>query len=147
MGNQDIRWDETAVMAGKKFANKLWNIARFVLQKIDENNANQNMNDAELQPEDKEILEKLEKTKKAVEEGLNKYQFGHALHTLYDFIWHDLADKYIEISKKREDKEASRVLFKVLAESLKLLHPFTPFITEEIHQHINKESLLMISQW
>ncbi|MEK7590542.1 MAG: class I tRNA ligase family protein, partial [Patescibacteria group bacterium] len=122
-------------------------ISRFVLQKTDAKITNNNANDAKYQPEDKEILKKLEKIKKEVEEGINQYQFGHALHALYDFIWHEFADKYIETSKKREDDAVKNVLARLLADSLKLLHPFMPFITEEIYGQIKKEELLIISQW
>ncbi|MDD5430764.1 MAG: valine--tRNA ligase [Candidatus Pacebacteria bacterium] len=140
MGNQDIKWDETAVMGGKKFANKLWNIARFILQQ-----------EIKSEPDiknDSGLLEKLEQTKKAVGEQIDSYDFGQALHTLYDFIWHDLADKYIEMSKNDENLKAiiSKI---VLKDILKILHPFMPHITEEIYQNLpdKEKDLLMIEEY
>lgn len=147
MGTQDIKWDETALSAGKKFANKLWNIARFCVNK----NENKRLTIDDLMPkkeEDKKILEKLKEIKKTVSEKIDVYEFGPALHELYDFIWHDFADKYIEESKKRADEEAKQVLLKVLKESLKLLHPFMPFVTEAIWQEaVADGGLLMVEKW
>ncbi len=148
MGGQDIHWDENAVIAGKKFANKVWNIARFVLLQTagleiaDENVKPKN-------PENKEIVEKLKATKKLVEKNIDAYEFGQALHALYDFVWHDFADKYIEFTKNRADEETKKVLYSSLIGILKMLHPFMPHLTEEIHQNLpqkNKE-LLIIEEW
>ena len=149
MGGQDMYWDETAVMAGKKFANKVWNIARFVLSKQN-GIANCQLPIANnLLKEDKEILEKLSKTKKSVSKNIDAYEFGRAIHELYEFIWHDFADKYIELSKNRNDNESQKVLIHALFEILKMLHPFMPHLTEEIYQNIpNKEKgFLMIENW
>ncbi|MDP3999381.1 MAG: valine--tRNA ligase [bacterium] len=148
MGNQDIHWDEAAVMAGKKFANKVWNIARFVLQQTSLTNDPRPTTNGH-QKEDKEILEKLAETKKAVESGIDNYDFGPALHTLYDFVWHELADKYIESSKQRQDEGAQQTLNYVLLEVLKMLHPFMPHLTEEIYQDLSgkKQDFLMVETW
>lgn len=99
--------------------------------------------------EDKEILEKLSKTKKSVSKNIDAYEFGQAIHELYEFIWHDFADKYIELSKNRNDNESQKVLIHALFEILKMLHPFMPHLTEEIYQNIpNKEKgFLMIENW
>src|SRR3989344_3077282 len=143
MGTQDVHWDEAAVMAGKKFANKLWNISRFVSGKTGASNIEHRASSV---VEDQEILGKLDSTKKSVEQGIKNYEFGQALHTLYDFIWHEFADKYIEASKKREDEEIKQALGYVLAEIIKMLHPFMPFITEEIWQKLpieNKKSVII----
>ncbi len=148
MGGQDIHWDENAVMAGKKFANKVWNIARFVLLQndgleIDGGGINPK------NPENKEIIEKLNAAKKLVSEQIDTYEFGQALHTLYDFVWHDFADKYIELSKNHGDEETKKVLYSSLIGILKMLHPFMPHLTEEIYQSLpqkNKE-FLMIEEW
>ena len=87
--------------------------------------------------------------KKAVEQGIDKYEFGPALHALYDFIWHEVADKYIELSKKREDEEVKKVLSHVLLEILKMLHPFMPHLTEEIYQNLpdKRAEFLMVEEW
>ena len=152
MGTQDIHWDEAAVQAGKKFANKLWNIARFSLMKIE--NSKFKIQKLKLQVkiqnnEDRKILQKLDEVKKIVEKNINSYEFGPALHALYDFIWHDFADKYIELVKDRQDEEADLVLQHALFSILKMLHPFMPFITESIYQKIGleKKDLLMIESW
>ena len=145
MGTQDIHWDEAAVMAGKKFANKLWNIARFCQSKIGSrimNNESRIMN-----KEDKEILEKLEKLEKETGKKIGSYEFGQALHEIYDFLWREVADKYIESAKKREDENVKIVLKELLEGSLRTLHPFMPFITEEIYQRLFAvdSGLLMVS--
>ncbi len=148
MGNQDIRWSEEHVVAGKKFANKIWNSARFVLMQLhDTRNTYHATQGIKFQTAiDKKIVKALEKTKKEVDRRLEKYEFGQALHTLYDFYWREYCDFYLEESKKHLNPE---VLFYVLAESLKLLHPFMPFITEEIWSRlpIRNKSLLIIEKW
>lgn len=151
MGGQDIHWDENAVIAGKKFANKVWNMARFVLGRIGPSaealakadNINVKM------PENKKFLEKLKTTKKSVSEQIDAYEFGPALHTLYDFVWHEFADKYIELAKKQTDNETKETLSAALLEILKMLHPFMPHLTEEIYQNLpNKEKeMLMIEKF
>lgn len=149
MGNQDIKWDETAVMAGKKFANKLWNITRFVLGRTGISNFQFSISKLKKgETKDKEILEKLENTKKETEQDINNYDFGQALHKIYDFVWHEFADKYIELSKNRDDKAVKETLSYVLLSSLKLLHPFMPFITEELFQStIAENELIITSKW
>ncbi len=146
MGNQDIHWDEAAVQAGKKFANKLWNIARFVQGRIGVSGIKHQVSSKELK--DREIIEKLEGLKKEVEKGIESYDFGPTLRKIYDFVWHELADKYIEETKSREDENVKMTLGYLLAESLKLLHPFMPFITEELHQRLSGDSQALIaSEW
>lgn len=151
MGTQDIRWDETAVMAGKKFANKLWNISRFCMGKI--GNSKLQITNSKKIPklenqEDKEILEKLKDLKKETEKDIENYEFGPALHKIYDFVWHEFADKYIELSKNREDENVKVVLGELLISSLKLLHPFMPFITEEIYQRsFQNPDPLIVFEW
>ena len=97
-------------------------------------------------PADKKILGALKKTIQTVNKNTEKYRFGHAAHALYNFVWHDFADTYIEASKKQKNE---KVLLYVLTETLKLLHPFVPFITEEIYQNlpIKKRSMLMVENW
>jgi valyl-tRNA synthetase len=156
MGNQDIHWSEEHVVAGRKFCNKVWNASRFVLLQIP--NADfiehprqsrdkfQKPKSKTLTVADKKILVTLEKTKKEVSKRIEKYEFGQALHVLYDFFWHTYCDVYLEASKKQLNTE---VLSYVLAESLKLLHPFLPFITEEIWSRlpIKNRKMLIVEQW
>ena len=153
MGNQDIHWSEEHVVAGRKFANKIWNASRFVLNPL--TNKIKMVNKPKPKTAaDKKIIVKLQKTQKEIGGQIEKYAFGQALHKLYDFFWHDFCDKYIEESKKQMTndklkKSTSEILFYVLLSSLKLLHPFMPFITEEIYQQlpIKNKNLLMIEKW
>ena len=138
MGGQDIKWAEEHIVAGKKFCNKIWNAARFVLQ-------NKNLNTNKKTHADKKILSQLKKIQKQVSKLVDKYEFGQALHILYDFFWHDFCDVYLEESKKNPNAE---VLSRVLKESLKLLHPFMPFITERIWREFSEKGrMLMIEPW
>jgi len=162
MGGQDIHWAEEHVMAGKKFSNKLWNIARFVITKVGDNQEIISsviasgipvlawQSQLKIQDEEsKKILEKLQATKKSVSKDIDEYNFGQALHNLYDFIWHDFADVYVEYSKDKDSKEVKKVLYYTLMQILKTLHPFMPFVTEEIYQNLpEKEAeFLMIDNW
>ncbi|MCQ2423905.1 MAG: class I tRNA ligase family protein, partial [Clostridia bacterium] len=126
----------------RNFANKLWNAARFVLMNLDIEKIE--LPDASLLlPEDKWILAELNKVVASVTDALDHYEIGIALGNLYDFIWDVYCDWYIELSKHsvamkgtERSKAAQNVLAYVLAETLKLLHPFMPFITEEIYQSL-----------
>jgi len=151
MKGQDIRFVEDNIVMGKKFCNKLWNASRFVLMQVDQNlilDENSDLDD--LTPADKKILKALDRTVKSVNNDLENYKFGKAAHALYDFFWHDFCDKYLESAKKQKNEQTQQILLKTLLTSLKLLHPFIPFITEEIYQKIplkNKEACLMVTQW
>lgn len=150
MGNQDIHWNETAVQAGKKFANKLWNIARYINGRVSVWQPVSSRGLVNLTQDDKNIVKKLENIQKEVERDIEKYELGPALHKIYDFVWHEFADKYIEASKNRQDEEAQKVLQYILVIVIKLLHPFMPFITEEIYQKLpllDKKDSLMIEEW
>jgi len=144
-GGQDIRFSEQNILMGKKFANKLWNISRFVQIKT-QSLGNQISESAKL-VENKKFMETLTETKKAIEKNLDTYKFGEAAHLLYDFVWHEFADKFIENSKKREDTETTAVLAHGLREILKMLHPFMPFITEEIWQSLGEKEMLLVEKW
>jgi len=145
-GGQDIRFNEDVIMMGKKFANKLWNISRFVSLQTGEN-LDADLNGAQLDEESKNIFEKYKTVQKEVESNLEKYNFGEAAHAIYEFLWHDFADKYIEYSKTKDDESVKKVLSFVLLNSLKLLHPFMPFITEEIWGNLGQKELLLVSKW
>ena len=161
MGNQDIKFSEDAMITGRKFCNKIWNASRYVVGHIGESSVAPPADwqaglakEDKLRPKtqaDKEILKNLEKTTKEVSDRIEKYEFGKALHKLYDFFWHNFCDVYIEKSKTQlsEPKLAENtkiILYKVLTDSLKLLHPFTPFITEEIWLQFNQD-LILIQAW
>ncbi len=156
-GTQDIHWSEDALLAGKKFCNKIWNASRFVLMneppQISADFKGNLTRIKNLSKSDKKIIAELKKTKKQVEKSLENFRFGHALHEIYDFFWHDFCDIYIEKSKlqlddKKMAKNTKLVLSLILFESLKILHPFMPFITEEIYSFLplKKKKILMIEK-
>ena len=157
MGGQNIHFSEDSIIAGKKFANKLWNITRFININL-ENSKIQITNykfksaswQTKLSKKDKEILKKLYKTIESVNQDIDKYKFGQALHNIYDFVWRDFADKYIEYSKTKNTDEVKQVLLFIVTNIIKLLHPFMPFITEEIWNKLKfkeQKGLLMVSEW
>ncbi len=162
-GGQDMRFNEDSIVMGKKFCNKIWNATRFVLfqiksEKQEVKTYNSKLKIKKLTSADKRILKALQKTIKSVDEYLDDFQFGKAARILYDFFWHDFCDKYIEKSKRQiknqkselERENTKKVLFYVLLSSLKILHPFLPFITEEIYQSLplkNKKKCLMVESW
>jgi valyl-tRNA synthetase len=150
----DMRFYIERVEASRNFANKIWNASRFTLMNLDiDENKLPNLED--LQLEDKWILSKYNDVVKSVTENLDKFELGIALSNLYDFIWESFCDWYIELVKPRLfDKEnptaktAQYVLTYVLSNTMKLLHPFMPFITEEIWQHLPHEGeSIMISSY
>ena len=148
MGGQDIKFTEDNIIMGRKFCNKLWNATRFVLQQNTQLNYEfKILKNKNLTMADKKILKALDKTTKSVNKDLESFRFGQAAHTLYNFFWHDFCDKYIEETKKQDNQ---KILLYVLSTSLKLLHPFIPFITEEIYQKLpikNKKRCLIVEKW
>ena len=135
----DMRFSDEKIEAARNFANKLWNASRFVRMNLTIEEIRLPATE-ELAPEDKWILDAFNRTVNSVRSNLDRYEIGIALSELYDFIWNVYCDWYIELSKARlADKEsesnrvAQNVLGYVLVETLKLLHPFMPFITEEIY--------------
>jgi len=157
-GAQDIRFVEDNIVMGKKFCNKLWNASRFVLLQMSNVKCQMlkpNAKSEILTGADKRILKVLDKTAKTVNGDLENFRFGRAARTLYNFFWHDFCDIYIEKSKKQLQTsnlghQTSNILLYVLLTSLKLLHPFIPFITEEIFQKLpikNKKTCLIIENW
>ena len=153
---QGMRFGEEDILAGKKFCNKIWNASRFVLQNIDQNSKNSKLKNKNSTAADKKILMGIEKLKKDVEKSIEKYEFGKALHSLYEFFWHQYADVYIETAKKQLADEKLKIqtqntLLFVHQNLLKLLHPFLPFITEEIWETFGKltgsKKLILIEDW
>ena len=154
-GGQDIKFNEDTIMMGKKFCNKIWNAVRFVmLQNPDSDfkiSKELQVSEADLTENDKKVLKALNETIKSVDSDLDNFLFGKATQSLYEFFWHDFCDKYIEQAKSQENKKNTRkVLSHVILISLKLLHPFIPFITEEIYQYLpieDKKECLMVEEW
>lgn len=149
----DMRYMPERVEASRNFANKLWNASRFVLMNIDEDMPAPSIPE-NLQIEDKWIISKFNTLAKEVTENLEKFELGIAVQKLYDFIWDIYCDWYIELAKIRiqsDEQHADntrKVLVWVLSNTLKLLHPFMPFITEEIWQTLPHDGeSIMISQW
>ncbi|WP_409228128.1 valine--tRNA ligase [Gudongella sp. SC589] len=151
----DMRFYIERVEANRNFANKLWNATRFVLMNLDENMEKATLEGMDLQIEDKWILTRLNTVIGEIKDNMDKYEIGLAGQRIYDFIWEDYCDWYIEMVKSRlygDDKlsaeTAKNVLVVVLKETLKILHPFMPFITEEIWQHLPGSSeALIIESW
>ncbi len=149
----DMRYSEKKVEASRNFANKIWNAARFILMNLDGSEAAPHIPEAAAL-EDKWILSLFNKLVKEVTENLEKFELGIAVSKLYDFIWDIFCDWYIELAKIRLQQggdaaaQAKDVLIYVLSETLKLLHPFMPFITEEIWQTLpHTGDTIMLSPW
>ncbi|MDP2720583.1 MAG: valine--tRNA ligase [bacterium] len=140
----DTNLGESKIRGMRNFTNKLWNVGRFIID----------MKPEKIKPhpkktkEDEEILEKLKRIKKLVTHGIENYHFGIVAEMLYNFIWHDFADKYVEHSKPRRE-DSQPILEEVFEEYLRLLHPFMPFITEDLWQRLPNKSgqSIMVSGW
>ena len=154
MGQQDVRWADESVIAGKKFANKMWNASRFVRMKWDK----KEMTKKELKRGIAKFVEHDKDAKKIWTEYLAmkgefeaevaEFKLGHALHRVYDYFWHEFCDKTIESFKANETAEAKLFLLGLLIEQLKLMHPIMPFVTEYIYSQlpIADKDLLMVEQ-
>ena len=149
----DMRFYWERVEASRNFANKVWNASRFIMMNLDDGKSISRP--SELQLSDKWIISRCNNVVKDVTDNLDKYELGIALSKVYDFIWEEFCDWYIEMVKPRlwnkEDPTRDAALWTlitVLNNSLKLLHPFMPFITEEIYRNLNEnESSVMVSEW
>ena len=148
----DMRFFTERCEAMRNFASKLWNASRFVMMNL---SVEDNALPKELKLEDKWILTKLTRLIREATENMEKYELGVAVAKIYDFIWDSYCDWYIELTKSRlqsgdegSSESAQRVLLWVLTEVLKLLHPYMPFITEEIWQALPHEGeALMVASW
>lgn len=144
------------IQSMRNFSNKLWNIGRFILMKrealdpkseIRSNLTIEQLSNAATNPIDKEWIEKTERLTANITRSIEKYNFNFAAQELYEFVWHEFADKYIEDVKNRMDEKSFLVLYSLFFIQLKLLHPFMPFITEEIADKLGKKEDLIISSW
>ena len=150
----DLRFSDDKVSASRNFANKIWNAARFILMNIDGHDVKNEL-PAELRLEDRWIVGAFNRVAGEITENLEKFELGIAVQKLYDFLWDDFCDWYIEIAKIRmqsgEEADAQRarqVLVWVMSNTLKLLHPFMPYITEEIWQALPHEGeALVVAKW
>ena len=151
----DLRFDEEKILASWNYINKIWNISRYINMNIDETISYDeyiSYLDLELPESAKWILAKLDKTIKEADEAYDKFDFGIAAKTIYSFVWDDFASWFVELSKvdlanNQYKKQVQATLLYVLTNVLKLLHPFMPFVTEEIYQLIphNSESICIAS--
>jgi len=151
----DMRYDEKRIIASRNFANKLWNATRFVLMNIEKGDNLDFSTVENLALEDKWILKRLNNVIEEVTKNLEKYEIGLAASRIENFIWEEYCDWYIEFAKLRlygEDEKAKadvkKVLLYVLNKMIALLHPFMPFITEEIYSALpDKKDMLIVEDW
>lgn len=153
----DIPLAEDKIKGMKHFANKLWNISRYILMNVPANSEDPILPLAKGELEgvtdaDKEILAKLDQTIKSSTEHLENFRLHEAAQDIYHFVWHEFADIYIEVSKAQLADEKLKestyyLLLTTLTTILKLLHPFMPFVTEEIWGKLDQKDLLIIAQW
>jgi len=154
---QDVFLSENKFELGRNFANKLWNASRFILMNLKEEDIKVDLcvffKESDLALPERWILSRLYSTIDNVEKCLSEYKFNEAANMIYEFIWHEFCDWYIEIAKSTINEKSSQVvLYKVLEKSLRMLHPFMPFITEEIWQELprSKDAVgeaIMIQPW
>ena len=152
----DMRFYWERVEASRNFANKVWNASRFIMMNLEGREVTEPAS-SDLAPEDKWILSAVNTLTKDVTENMDKFELGIAVQKVYDFIWDEFCDWYIEIAKVRtykkdEDAKAANsalwTLRTVLGQALKLLHPYMPFITEEIYCTLNpQEETIMLADW
>jgi len=140
----DIALSEENIRGQRNFANKIWNVARFVL--METNLKSKILNLKSKNKDDQWILKEIKTTIEKVTKALDTYRPNEAVEELYEFVWHRFADIYLEKTKSRR-AEAQPTLELVLKESLKLLHPFMPFVTEAIWEELGEKEMLITSPW
>ena len=154
---QDIKIGPKSFEMGRNFSNKIWNAFRFLQMNLQENDFDYRKYENHFTLEDRWILSRLNKTIKAVSENIDKFRINDSLDAIYHFFWHDFCDWYLEMIKPRlyqaqneqQKKTALAVASQVMKTSMDLLHPFIPFITEEIWQHFRdvEEESIVVSPW
>ena len=156
---RDIVMSEKRIEGYRSFCNKIWNATRFILMNLGEDFKMKDIKISSLEPFDKWILSRMNFAVSEVEKGFREYKFNDAAQAMYTFVWHEFCDWYIELVKNRmyskeessaESAEtAKQVLFHIIRNALKLLHPVMPFITEEIWSRIKNadEPMIMVSSW
>ena len=151
MSTQDVRFDETRIEGFRRFANKLWNATRLVVNGLGEDPVAVPAPDGELKLVDRWILSRLQSAIKAAGRGIEEYEPQVSINTLYDFAWHDFCDWYLEAAKPRlrdGDAAARATSLHVLDTLLRLLHPFLPFVTEELwHRLPGERDFLVRVAW
>ena len=151
MSSQDVRFDESRIEGFKRFANKLWNATRLVVDALDESAVSAQPAEANLALADRWILSRLQATVRGVTEGIEGYSFQTSVAAAYDFAWHEFCDWYLEAAKGRfrdGDPAARATALQVLDVLLRLLHPFMPFVTEELwHRLPGERDFLLRAPW
>jgi valyl-tRNA synthetase len=142
--HQDLRFDPIPVEQGQKFLNKIWNAYRFYFLNIE--NLKKNYRKNKISSYDKKILRSLESTKKFASKKIENYELGLALKRIYKFFWHELCDLYLE-SWKGNTKNNPEVFEKVMLESLKILHPFLPYLTQLLYFSFGQKKPLFFEKW
>lgn len=146
-GTQDLRFDENVVISGRKFLNKIWNAARFLI--LNSKKKSFSLKLKKLKKREKEIFQKFKKDVKKVNKKIDEFQFGQALEILYHSFWHQFCDKWIEEFKK-SSQISLEFLYFIFKNYLLLLHPFLPFITEKIYQILPispKKQSILLEKW
>ncbi len=156
---RDIILSEKRIEGYRTFCNKIWNATRFIMMNLGDGFTARDPAPAELEVFDRWILHRLNEAIREVRRGFEEYKFNDAAHAIYSFWWHEFCDWYIELTKQRlyakeagsekSSDTARQVLFYILKKSMQLMHPFMPFITEEIWDKIKdeKDGLILVSQW
>jgi len=150
----DVYLSDEKFLVGRNFSNKIWNATRFILLKVEENSFKiSNFDFKQLDLIDDWVLDELDKTILAITSDLDSYSFNEAAKKLYEFFWHIFCDWYIEIVKDNFTSQRAQVLVYILLNSIKMLHPFMPFVTEEIfslikaNSKLDLEQMLVVSSW
>jgi len=151
MSTQDVRFDETRIEGFRRFANKLWNATRLVVNGLGEDPVAVPAPDGDLELSDRWILSRLQSAVDLTKRGIEDYEPQISINALYDFAWHDFCDWYLEAAKPRlrdGDPAARATSLHVLDTLLRLLHPFTPFVTEELwHRLPGDRDFLVRTAW
>lgn len=152
---EDIKINKEKFMLGAKFVNKIWNATRFLLSNLEKGNfLDFNNTSNQMQDEDKWIFSKFKMRLKNIDKAFQEYNFSNASHEIYEFFWNEFCDWFLEVKKIRLDSEddhekdiAITMLIHMLKEVLKALHPFVPFITEELYSKIESNKMLIDSSY
>ena len=150
---KDLRCRDEKFENGRNFINKVWNAFRFIVMNLDENLDFSDVSDGDFTIEDRWIMSELKETIKALSDNLDAMELGMAQDKIYSFLWDYFCDWYIELVKERlreggsTGRAAQSVLYRVFSDSLKLLHPFMPFVTERIYGILHEGKLLVLEEW
>jgi len=143
----DLKFYYEKIEGARNFVNKLWNIARYVLQNVEDNSRSSDIDFQDCTAADCWILNSMQNLIKEVRNDIEKYNFSQAGEKMRDFTWNDFADWYLEVSKFEKNNSKKNILIKILKDLLKLWHPFIPFVTEKIWESVDDNGLLLIEKY